>query len=224
MRIFGFWHICAVGCWEKIWPDQWKQLHDSGLYAASERIYIVVNGVDDPDRAPGELPEYIRFDPKVVYTEVGTRMTFEYATLDVLRNVALAEEEPFYAWYIHSKGAMTANHEIRNAAYWWGKYMEHYTINHWRRNVAKLDEGYEACGVEERYAPRFHMSGNFWWVRSEYARRLGDIEAWKALSYKYDRIMSEMYMGSANPRRWCWKNTGQNLYLYSVTPDQWEPV
>jgi hypothetical protein len=138
----------------------------------------------------------------------------------MVHETAMNSPEPFYAYYIHTKGATTANHFIPNPAYWWGQYIEHYTITKWKENVVKLDEGYDISGVEWRDGPLPHFSGNFWWARSEYLAKLPHAnEYWH--KWKHDRIMAEMYIGLAAPKHYCFMNTGQNLYLYSCTKSMW---
>ena len=223
--IIGFWHIALVGCVERIYAQQWLKLKHSGLYDASDKIYVNVVGHADPDRSPSieanalGFPDTIINDPKVIFSTDPTRYVFEFSTLKIIKEVA-HQSEPFLAYYIHTKGSTTANHFIPNAAYWWGQYLEHYTITRWQDNIQKLNEGHDITGVEWRTSPVPHFSGNFWWANSEYLKRLPDVQQY-INTYKNDRFMAEMYVGRANPRYFCFKNTWANLYLYSCTPDQW---
>jgi hypothetical protein len=50
--------------------------------------------------------------------------------------------------------------------------MEHYTIDQWEENVAKLDEGYDVVGTNIIEQPWLHSSGNFWWSKSSYIGKL----------------------------------------------------
>jgi hypothetical protein len=220
-KIIGFFHIAQIGgSWEWVHKELWNKLHTSGLYTATERIYVNIVGTNGE---PPKVISEILLDPKVIVTTMPDAGVFEYPTLAKLQHVALDMREPFYVYYIHTKGATTASHpheENKNGAYWWNQYIAHYTIIRWRDNVEKLDEGYEATGVEWRVAPLIHFSGNFWWASSDYILRLPPGEVWQS-QRPGDRIMAEMYIGAANPKYYCFKNTWQNLYLYNCTPDQW---
>lgn len=218
-KITGFWHLAQVGAIELIWPQQWEKLKQSGLYDISDKIYLNLVGTENIDNVKMTLPDYIINDPKIIFSTQGDRHVFEYSTHKLIAEYSKTHPEE-YIYYIHSKGAMTANHEIKNAAYWWGQYMEEYTINRWKLNVESLDLGFDCCGVEWRNSPYDHFSGNFWWATTEYINKLPNIDTyWN--QYKHDRIMSEMWIGFGNPRPRIFKNTNQNLYLYSVTPEQW---
>lgn len=224
MKILGFFHMSQTNNWANIVPGQWSTFKESGLYDASDKIYVIHNGVTDPDKAP-ELPDNlldeIKNDPKVIYEAINSRYSFEFPTLCLLQKIAKESKEPFYAYYFHSKGAATANHMIKNPAYWWMKYLMHYNITKWQQCIDKLEEKYEACGVEWRTVPLKHFSGNFWWATSEYIKKLPDCEDWWQ-KHKHDRVMAEMFVGLADPKYYCFKNTHQNLYLYSCTPEQWD--
>jgi hypothetical protein len=190
------------------------------LYDATDRLYIVHNGITDPDRCPGDLPEEIKNDPKVIYNTIDNRHTFEYPTICLAQRVARESSQPFQAYYFHTKGATTADYVNKNGAWWWRQYLDNYTILRWRDNVDKLNEGFDIVGVEWRTSPGMHFSGNYWWTTSEYLKRLPDGQEWWN-NHSQDRIYAEMFIGLANPKYYCFNNTTRDLYRHDCTPEQW---
>jgi hypothetical protein len=239
MKIFGFWHIAAAGArdnWAQIYPEQWTKLQTSGLYAATDRLHVTVCGPCDAaalrveageagEREPwrvgdGVVGRALRDDPKVVLASYADREVFEFPALAWLRHLAETEREPFRAYYLHTKGASTADREGRNPAYWWGEYMAHYVVFRWRDCVLKLAEGFDTCGVEWRREPEAHYSGNFWWATSAYVRRLPDVPSYWRVN-PHDRIRAEMWLGQAGPRAASLKNLDRDLYHFAATPELW---
>ena len=182
-KIFGFWHIANAGArnnWQLIYPSQWKALHASGLYAATDKLHVTLANSTPPE-VPVEIggTSLICDDPKVVMACYALREVYEFPALGWLRTLADGTE-PFYAYYIHVKGASTADHENKNPAYWWKEYMEHYVVTRWRDCVARLDAGFDTCGVEWRDLPAPHYSGNFWWATSAYLKKLPPMAGYQA--------------------------------------------
>jgi hypothetical protein len=179
-----------------------SKLLESGLYEATDKLFINVVGTTDPrdlwDGGPNPYGGGRPQEEKMVMQYIEDRGVYEYPTMGLAQQKALDESEPFYCYYIHTKGACTANWFIRNPAYWWGQYLEEYTINRWRTNVEKLDQGHDICGVEWRTVPEPHFSGNFWWAKSEYLKKLPHWQSYWNI-WREDRIKAEMYVGQANP-------------------------
>jgi hypothetical protein len=42
--------------------------------------------------------------------------------------------------------------------------MQHFVVKNWRQCISALGRGYAACGINCRFKPFFHFSGNFFWA------------------------------------------------------------
>ena len=243
-KILVFWHIAEVGNWRIIAPQQWWRLQATGLLDACDKLHVSFVGAPEPGGlrigTPAD-PHYraplLAEHPKVEWWEHPDREQFEFPTLGRMHRAAVESPEPFHACYFHVKGAMTADHQRRNPAYWWQQYMEHHVLSGWRRCVRLLDEGHELLGCDIRFAPALHFSGNFFWATSEYLKRLPPMENYHA-THRSDRVMAEMWHGRGNPkfrelqRNGPWDRdeagnpvpsplTGQDMYRYAMTPEKW---
>ena len=77
---------------------------------------------------------------------------------------------PFLCLYVHSKGITRPNHvQVKN----WRKLMTYFLIHQWRHCVRILCQwNADAVGTLFLDRPQAHFSGNFWWTKDTYLRRL----------------------------------------------------
>lgn len=192
MRNFGFWHICTINHYYEIISEQLDLLFKSDLYEKSEAIFVGVLG-DEIQKVEELFKPY----PKIkILSHSKELKNFEFLTLKILREKSKTEK-PFYGYYFHTKGVSYPGNVGGNH---WRNYMNHYLITKWQDNVAKLDEGFETCGVkyiDKGFPP--HYSGNFFWFKSEYAKNLA---ALSKVNNK-DRYAAEMWLCSNNPKAAC---------------------
>jgi|SRR6185369_1105081 len=140
----------------------------SGLADSATSIYIGVNGSDTDAMAIACL-----CPTKATIICHGQGATTEIPTLNVLRSWAI-DHPGWYVLYHHSKGISTPNQ-----ADGWRRRMEHYNVWQWRKCIAALDKGSDACGCHW-LTPEQHpgtiltpmFGGNYWWCTSEYAATL----------------------------------------------------
>ena len=202
-----------------IYKHQWKLLHETGLYAAAERITV---GVVNHGPTTVILPEILA-DPKCEVHTHPDREQFEYFTLSLLREWCVVTPGNHQVWYFHTKGATTITDPIvdaprKNGVHYWKCYMEHYSLTQWRECLAAL-KTHDVCGVEWREQPAPHFSGNFWQANSDYIRRLPPV---RIPDNRWDRGQAEMWLCQAQPRPKCFANHGQDLYRYSVLPETYQ--
>jgi hypothetical protein len=59
----------------------------------------------------------------------------------------------------------------------WVDYLLYFNVSHWQECVNELQQGHDACGVNlkggyDNHKDNYHFSGNFWWAKSEYIKKL----------------------------------------------------
>jgi|GEM_PF-1075217 len=209
MKIFGFYHIWCVNHFEFIVKEQVEELVNSGLYDASENIFV---GVLGDNIGLKKLIEIFAPYPKFIIKEYSTKAdNYEFHTLRFLKEQS--DKESFYGYYLHNKGVSypqpnagvpnrpNANGITPNQAYiggnFWRWFMNHYTLKLWNENIKELDKGYDVVGTQIRPQRDFplHVSGNFYWFKSDYVKLLKPIDALN----KRDRMQAEFWIGGANP-------------------------
>jgi hypothetical protein len=216
--IDGFIHIAQMGNWKEILDDQLDKLVRSGLYEKTSTIYVTVLG-DEP----------IRDDPKFDVVRYSDLTMYEFPTLKRIQ-----ESEADYVWYIHSKGVShpTAEHLTD-----WRNYMEYFVIERHEDCIRELDD-HDCVGVELKYIPSPHYSGNFWWARGDYVRGLdiGELLADKGFIQRInkdwgctlcERHKAEHWIATGNPRFACLFSSGEDggqLYFNPLPRERYEGV
>ena len=154
------------------------------------------------------------------------------------------QEDDGYVFYFHNKGMVSYTTHISGAIKDWRHYMQYFNLEKWEDCVAKLDEGYDCCGVDwvERHDIKLdfvvqHYAGNFWWARNDYIRKLKhplnieeymDVEAMMRELQNY-RYCFELWMATGIPKQHCfhyrrhhqYDNQGLERYFTYYPPEMY---
>lgn len=167
----------------------------------------------------------------VKFINVGAEpIEFETPTLMSIKDESDHTEEEFYALYMHQKGI---RHPDASSVHAWRRYMQYFSIERWRDCIAKLNEGYDAVGVDWRDDPWKHFSGNFWWARASYIRKLPRWQRPKHCGYKrqfshlvydpYDdyRMENEFWIGIGSPNWYSMHEANTPHYQVTYPPEKY---
>jgi hypothetical protein len=147
-------------------------LKDCGLHDAASEIICGINGGEESAKIAGALlPE------KASLHFHGAQCRNECRTIRMIEEW-LPGHEDYYVLYFHSKGATKHHWDVRATR--WRECMQKHCVAFWRRCVAALDSGYDACGchwfMPPRTPPGQHIfAGNFWWVKASFLKTLPSI-------------------------------------------------
>ena len=115
-----------------------------------------------------------------------------------------------YVFYFHSKGMGSYGTHIPGGLNDWKNLMHYFNIEKWKDCVAKLDEGYDACGInllkeenlnqdtftEEQKFLCNHFAGNFWWATAKHIRNLPDpldMDKYSDVKYMMEHLKTYRY-------------------------------
>lgn len=222
-----FYHVWQGEGWEILFQQQIMSLYTSGLYDASDGVYICVNG---RFRLPFDLSKF--------HVRYNQNQTNEADTLKELWDLCslLPNQKVLY---FHTKGLSYNNSLGRRNVDGWRHYLEYYNIHRWKDCIEKL-KTYDVVGTEWDSKPNLYIGyknqvlalknagiyvGNFWWSNSEYIKTLDP-----NYLYKYNapqviegfpehilenlteddkkqllRFNSELWIGSNNPKHFSFK-------------------
>jgi hypothetical protein len=96
---------------------------------------------------------------------------YEFPTLELLDQFCVYHQD-YYVLYIMNKGV---SRPTSNQSSDWRKCMLYWNVERWKECVAKLDEGFEAVGINVVDTPHRHFQGNFWWTTAKHIASLGNI-------------------------------------------------
>jgi hypothetical protein len=166
--IYIYIHVCCIGSYEEIFNDLIFKIKTSGLYHVVKEIRCCVLGKTDNVK-----PFIFNKDPKIVLKSCSDELLL-YETFTINRIYEDSKKESFYCLYLHTKG-VTRSEDI--FVKHWVDYMCYFNIYNYERCI-KLLENNDTVGVELLYKQDTvfdnpcHYSGNFWWSKSSYIKRL----------------------------------------------------
>jgi hypothetical protein len=155
--------------------------YEKALFSYCDRVYIGI--VDTPNKKPSHGKEWIKkfwsFSSSKVTDKIDNKVeiVFYPDNLELRRTLwwigDYARDNPDdYILFFHSKGIT----HFTQATEDWRKYMEYFVIERWRDCIAKLDEGYDCCGVlwntDTPIGIHPHFSGAFYWAKASYINTL----------------------------------------------------
>lgn len=169
-KIIGLYFICAINSYKYRIDKQIKSIIDSKLYDNCHIILCYIIAKDnDANYIKNVLKNYNKFiliitdnfNMKENYLFNNYKNYFRY-------NLKLNIEK-FNFFYIHNKGS---SYDIKNKPIDdWCDLNNYFTINKWNLNV-KLLKYYDCVGVNYKFYPLKHYSGNFWWTTGNHLNKL----------------------------------------------------
>lgn len=172
-----FVHVAAVDGVNEILSEIMTNVNESGLHEFCERVHFVVVGdiylinssiIDDKKHS------IIYYSNNIKYCE--------FPTIEYMYRQANFSDGPFC--YIHTKGVTRKSPEVDD----WRSMMLYFNISRWKDRVKDLEtfdtSGVNLLGDKKNYKndigswalhpsiSPLHYSGNYWWARPEYLRRL----------------------------------------------------
>jgi hypothetical protein len=147
--------------------DQLSRLSESGLLDVANQVLLCTNG-NDNNFVPAIHAMNDYHNVKFYHTSSRTDL-WEWPSLDLLKRNCDAADEDFYVLYFHLKGlSRLGDARVTD----WRNYMEYWMIDQWAACVEKLDQGHDLVGTNIIEQPWLHSSGNFWWSRASYIKKL----------------------------------------------------
>jgi hypothetical protein len=166
-KIIGYFHICQKGNWEKSFDIIFNKIKNYGLYDATDEIRMII--VNDYEN----IIYNERFnDEKIKPFYKGNSYIYERATLLHMKENSVKDDSCYY-WYVHSKGISHFNTPIEKNVLDWIKYLLYWNIEKWEIAIDALNNDYDTYGCNySEISVQPHYSGNFWWAKSEYIKKL----------------------------------------------------
>lgn len=93
---------------------------------------------------------------------------YEFPTIEIIDQFAVYHPN-YYILYVMNKGVSRPNIKPISD---WRQCMTYWNITKWKECVKKLDEGYDAVGINVVEAPKRHFQGNWWWAKAEYIKKI----------------------------------------------------
>lgn len=190
--------------WEEIVSEQLEKIHNSGLLKESElKIGAVYGEGSDKEVLTKKLYSILSsfYNYEVMFIEPNG-CCGESITLKKLSEFSKENLEFNHILYIHTKGVTQYSSERENPVREWRRMMEYFLIDNWYKCIEKLKEGFDCCGInyqnhagnvkgETRMIQIFN--GNFFWVNSDYLRKLDETILFEHRYSAENWVLSEVH-------------------------------
>ena len=157
-KIAVFIHVYPVGHYREIIEK--FRTRNEGLFKEAVTVIVSVNG--NVDWASSKT---LGVDFPVV---VKNENDFEFPTLDLIKLYCGGLKEQHKILYLHTKGVSYERNECIDD---WVDYMTYFCLERWHYCSTALNM-FDTCGVDLVKQPALHYSGNFWWAKSDYIKKL----------------------------------------------------
>ena len=190
-----FIHICNLDDYRgyDIFLDQIKYIKTSGLYDNLDYIFVTMLGNYKKIICDYKI-KLIYYSKNINEWEFPNMKRIYYFSKNVKENIKILQ--------IHTKGVLNKPYSIE-----WRKYLEYFLIEKYDLCINNLNN-YNCIGVNQQFyfdtvnKYRNHFSGNFWWTKSDYVKRLPPID------FNNDRYITE---------HWLIGNLELNDYRYTLS-------
>ena len=141
------------------------KIKESGLYQKVNEIRCCILGTFEAT---------FFTDPKIYIVKSSPDLSlYEKFTLDLLHDDAMKEN--FHVLYIHTKGV--SNQYVTNLVKAanvkdWVNYMCYFLMYKHEKCIELLSGSADTVGVSLRNIHKLHYSGNYWWSKASYIRKL----------------------------------------------------
>jgi hypothetical protein len=209
MKPLVFYHLYIKDQLFTLWIDEQLNILKSSGLANNAIIYICIT---TPAKLKDTVEAYIsQFSSFINILDIRSTdepTIYEGSTLKYLYKYSFSHDAPIL--YFHSKGSSLImkdkKHFPNRKIYDWRNLMQYFCIVKYRDCLNLLGEN-DVVGVNWRYFPHLHFSGNFWWARSEYIRTLPDPLDLENF-VRFDRYSMEFWLGFGSPTHHCLHNSG----------------
>lgn len=239
LPIYGVYHIYCDKDWQRMVSIQLQHLKDSGLFAATSKLFVSIIARCDDDVE--QLRSIVGDDKLEIVSDSRDPRKFEYPALQFLRKKCI--EEDCLVYYFHTKGITYQNFTTNDRKFngfkrnieAWRQMMEYFLFDKWKVAVNLLSGGKLADGDGPQHKPfagerydvygcyrfppppmKYYLyAGNFWWARALYVRTLPDFDESRMAD---DRFFAEEWLFRGNPKSFSAFDTLADIYCVYMAP------
>lgn len=204
--------------------SQINTLIESGIIEHSELFFYCNYDIANYDWLKERLKDYKNIS--YIDNHIEPR-DWEIPTLKSLKDYCDSVSEETYVLYIHHKGVTHIGNEAVND---WRNLMMYFNVTKWRECVEQLDNGHDTAGVLWRgNYHHLHYSGNFWWAKSSYIKKLPAVRMPVENNYfgqfglgppgYLHKMDAEFWIGLGNPKAFSFQEFTVDHYTTRYPPE-----
>jgi hypothetical protein len=170
--ITGYIHICQKGDWYRSLSMIFTKIKETGLY---DIVHVIRCGVLNNNLKIINCD--ILSDPKIQIVYVGYPSEYERPTLLHMQKSSQTDPPDTKYFYFHTKGLRWFNTPKEQNVVDWIKLLLYWNVDKYSNAIDILDN-YDTYGCiyhkGDGINTSSHYSGNFFWVKSSYLKRLDE--------------------------------------------------
>jgi hypothetical protein len=210
VKLLLVYHLVDLPGWEAIAERQIRTLRDSGLLDGLAEAHFLAH-YQERSFSEFRTRDLGRANVRWVFDGSVEPREAEVPSVAYLQALARAQEGEAAIAYLHMKGiTKLADEGIQD----WTRFMEYTILERWRDCVARLDAGFDTCGVSFRLKPYLMYAGNFWWTRASYARRLVSLRHPRECGFA-TQVPTSTWGPRFDAEAWLLSGTGRHVSLDS---------
>jgi hypothetical protein len=161
-NIYGIYFICCIGNYLEIVKNQIDKLIKSELYLNTKKIICFVC------LYTSDIINLLEQYEKIEIIKTDKNLYEKFAINNFKKYIY---DDDYLIYYIHSKSVSRKGKNYDD----WRFICDYFTIEKWKINVFLLNY-YDCIGINLRFYPKIHFSGNFWWSKSNHINLLNDVD------------------------------------------------
>jgi hypothetical protein len=224
MKLAVFYHMTDFPVGHSIIESQINTIIESGIIEHSELFFYCNYNIANYDWLKERLKNYTNIS--YIDNHIEPR-DWEIPTLKSLKDYCDNVSEETYVLYIHHKGVTHIGNEAVND---WRNLMMYFNVTKWRECVEQLDNGHDTAGVLWRgNYHHLHYSGNFWWAKSSYIKKLPTVRMPVENNYfgqfglgppgYLHKMDAEFWIGLGNPKAYSFQEFTVDHYTTRYPPE-----
>jgi hypothetical protein len=166
-NIYGVYFISCINNYLDVVKEQLNLLKKEGLYNVTNQLLLFICQYDEEKCI--DLVTFIKeidIDNKCIWITTNENLYEKFAINNYKKYIT---DEDYLLYYFHTKGVSRTDEIFHNRR----KILNFYTITNCELNIELLKE-YDTVGCSLCMYPKKHYSGNFWWSKSEYLKKLSE--------------------------------------------------
>jgi ABC-type Fe3+/spermidine/putrescine transport system ATPase subunit len=166
-NIYGVYFICCINNYLEVVQEQIEILN-KGLFQKTKKLIIFITQYKDEDILMiNNILNILNYN-KIIIIKTSENLYEKFAINNYKKYI---KDKNYLLYYFHTKGLKQKNDPLINIFSSRRKILNFYTLEKYEINI-KLLETYDAVGCALHLYPKKHFSGNFWWSKHNYLKKL----------------------------------------------------
>lgn len=181
MNLFAVYHIYPHLYWKKHVENKLNRIKKYNLFLNNLKLYCVIIQPKKEDLEwLNETCKKYNEDIKILQVNENY---VEHESIKLVKKIG--DENDGFTLYFHTKGCAN-NASLKKSVLSWDELMSYITIDRWNDCIKKL-ENYNCIGANFIMgAMPKHFSGNFWWARNDYIKKLQRVDHPNTWRFHYE--------------------------------------